>query len=439
MKTLRLGGGVWLAALGACRQAPTVDAAHIAVDTAGVGSADPRPDAAPGLVPARCHPDKPGFSIDDGGAPEEPEIGDAILYGEGEVVGVVHRTPAGRVAGVAVIARDGGPSRVVDLAPTLGDAPPPRLVSRGKDVVVAAYSTPRAGAGAARQLTLYSLSPEAAAVPLATIDQARDDSFAFDLAWGDDHGIVVWDEAASAARGVVRAAVFSAEQRIGPSRDISPLESDAELPRVLRSGSGFVVAWIARSAEASSLEADSSAVEATGEVRSHGWLEMIALEERGAARGPARRLTPTSGHVTAYDVQPLGFGPKAPLLFVARDDGEEVDGSGGVLLRVRVTAEAVEPPVAFATDGLGRGAPTLIGGVAAVADREGQPPSLAWVGSHEHLRLLPLDLEGAPVAAPSAELAMDEARPLLWTASGRILVATPSDSAAQLRTFVCGR
>ncbi len=166
---------------------------------------------------------------------------------------------------------------------------------------------------------------------------------------------------------------------------------------------------------------------------------MIAVDDQGTPRGPLRRLTPPNGHVTAFDLQQIGPGPKAVILVVARDDGEVVDGSGGALLRVRIAGDVVEPPVAFATDGLGRGAPTVVDGISAVDGGSGQPPSLAWIASHEHLRLLPLDLEGAPSAAPSAESAMDDARPLMWLTAGQILVATPTDPSAQLRTFACAR
>jgi len=424
-RTPGLRGAVALCVLGACRPAP------IAWVDAGSSPGDSHPDTAPQWVAARCRPEQAVLSIDDGGALGDLEIGDAILQGDGQAVGVVHRTAAGRVAGVVLIPRGAGVPRVVDLAPTLGDAPPPRLASRARDVVAAAYSAPRAGATGVRELGLYSITPEAPPAPLGTIRQQRDDSLAFDLAWEDSRGIVVWDEAASASRGVVRASVLSADPVIGPPRDVSPPESDAELPRVVPGGGGFVVVWIARSPDPSSAGADASESEVVGEARVHGWLEMLTLDERGAARGPVRRLTPASGHVTAYDVEPLAAGPRAPILVVARDDGEVVDGSGGALLRVRVAGDAAEPPVALATDGLGRGAPTLVYGVA------GQTPSLAWVAAHEHLRLLPLDAEGAPGALPSAEPGMDEARPLLWLSAGRMLVATPSDPAAQLRVFSC--
>jgi hypothetical protein len=440
-RTRRLGGGIGLVLLAACRPHPGADTVSLAAEAGDVPDEGARPNVAPLLAPARCRPDQTAFAIEDGGAVDELAIGDAISRGDGEAVAMVRRTAAGRVAGVVLVPRDGSASRVVDLAPTVGDAPPPRLVSRVKDVVAAAYALPRSGAGAttARELKLYSIAADAAVASLGSVKEERDDSLAFDLAWGENHGVVVWDEVATSSRGVVRIAGFSAEPHVGPGRDVSPSDSDADSPRVIPHGNGFAVLWIARSPDPSSAAADSSDLEAIGEPRTHGWLEMIAVDDQGTPRGPLRRLTSPGGHVTAFDLLQLGPGPKAVILVVARDDGEVVDGSGGALLRVRVTGDVVEPPVAFATDGLGRGAPTLVDGIGAVGGGGAQPPSLAWIASHEHLRLLPLDLEGAPSAAPSAELAMDDARPLMWLAAGQILVATPLDPSAQLRTFACTR
>jgi hypothetical protein len=123
--------------------------------------------------------------------------------------------------------------------------------------------------------------------------------------------------------------------------------------------------------------------------------------------------------------------PKPSVLVVARDDGEQVEGSGGSLLRIRARGDGFDPPAAIPTDGLGRGGPMFV---------DGPAPWLAWVGPHEQLRLVPLDATGAPVGASSAEGSLDDARPLITLGTtGRMLVATPRDKEAELRVFVCQR
>jgi hypothetical protein len=441
-----------LSLLDACRSRPSASA--IAPDGGNAGEV-PWDDAgrAYALRPARCRPTEDGVVIDEGRA-ADVEIGDAVATAEGYAVGLVHRTSAGRVAAIASVSRPGSgvdagsrhsAPRVIDLGPTIGDAPPPRLALRGTNLVAAAYRRSNAGesnqagghGGPPRDLVLYGILADGQALPFLTVAQQRDDSLAFDLAFAGLAGLVVWDEATAASRGVVRAVdVRSEPPTSGAPHDVSPPESDAELPRIVPSGPGFLVLWIARRPEPSR-GPDAAEPEATGEPRSFGWIELVRVDERGAPLGPVRLLTPRTGHVSAYDVETLAD-PARTLLVVARDDGEGTDGSGGALLRVRVVSgDTVEPPVEFSTDGLGRGAPTLV---------DGPSSYLSWVGPQEQARLLPLDGTGAPIAPPSAEDAFDDARPLRvleGTQGGgdpvELLVATPSGQPFKLRDFRCTR
>jgi hypothetical protein len=434
-----------LAACAGCRKGDRVSGGGDASSEASPSGGTP----APIVASARCKPTGKSFAVE---PPDELEIGDAIATPHGRAVALVHRTAAGRVAAVGLLDDEAAPAlAVVDLGPTLGDAPPPRLSWQARTRLAAAYSVPKPGAAAGtRELIVYAFPP---AAPLFTIPEQRDDSLAFDVAFAPAGGVglVVWDEATAAGRGAIRAAPFAAEDRLaderrGPTRDASPPESDADSPRVLAlprapgaAGDAFLVAWIAHRPEgAGPADAADAPSEAPGETRSFGWVEAIVVDKTGAPVGPVRRLTPPSGHVSAFDVAPLADPRDAGVraIVVARDEGEAVDGSGGTLLRVRVRGDGAEPPVAFATDGLGRGAPELV---------EGAPPWLAWVGPHEQLRLLPLDASGAPAAAPGAEAEMGEGRPLLLLAPApapaeavaRPLVAMPSDSGAPLRVFAC--
>jgi hypothetical protein len=435
-------------------------------------------DGPPGLLPARCRRTDAAFVLDDGQGLGDLEVGDGIAYPGGYAVGIAHRTGAGRVAAIALLHREPtGLTRILDLGPTTGDAPPPRIGWRGGELVggqvaggkieggqvaggqlvAAAYvsaippapGTRPSRGDATRDVAIYTVAGGVTAGPPLSISQRRDDSLALDLALAGPAGVLVWDETTTAARGVVKAAAFTTDLAAA-GRDVSPPDSDAELPRVVTQGGAFAVIWIARRPEPAS-GLDGSAAEAVGEARAFGWLEMVHVDGQGAAIGPVRRLTSPLGHVSAYDVEardpPAGSGTSS-LLIVVRDDGEAVDGSGGALLRVRVSGDVVEPPVAFATDGLGRGAPSFVSAAGAEA---GSAPALAlaWVASGEQARLIPLDAVGAPTAAPSAEDDLSEARALLFmggpssappkSSALEVLVATPSDSAAQLRVFACSR
>ncbi|MGH7298464.1 MAG: hypothetical protein ACRELB_26220, partial [Polyangiaceae bacterium] len=352
------------------------------------------PSASPAIVASRCHATGDGLSLP---SPEELELGDAQPSSEGWALGIVHRTRAGRVGAVAFIARDASSVHVVDLGPTLGDAPPPRVAARGSDLLVAAYSLPRKSN--ARELAVSVVSAGGAIRPVASLPQQRDDSFAFDLA----PGLVVWDEATVGAspRGVIRIAELAADHA-GAPRDVSPADSDAETPRVVATrdpGRSFVV-WIARQPEPVRLVDAAAADEATGEARVPSWLEGVVVDAAGAPLGGVRKLTSQLGHVSAFDATFLTGEPRPTLLVVARDDGEADDGSGGSLLRVRLREDGIDAPLALPDEGLGRGAPTLI---------DAPSPWLSWVGPHEELRLLALDAAGAPAAPPSAEPALDDA------------------------------
>lgn len=412
----------WLTLLGplalvACHKtggdaAGTADAGAASANAAEAASA-----AQPAVVPARCKATGAGVGLVDAGTADDLEIGDAVAVADGWAIAIVHKVGPSRTAAVAFLGAEATSVRVVDLAPTLGDASPPHLAARGPDLLAAAYILSKRAD--VRELSLYLVPKTGDTRVLATIPQQRDDSLAFDLA----PELVVWDEATAgpSPRGVIRAAELLAGDQVGPAHDVSPSDSDAEMPRLAPAAHGHTVFWLARRPEAQGSEAAATTGEAVGDVRAYSWLESSAT--------PGHRLTSATGHVSAYDVAPMAGGD---ALVVARDDGESVDGSGGALLRIRVHAGGgADPPLALPGDGLGRGAPVFV---------DGPTPWLSWIGPHEAARLLPLDASGTPVAPPSAEAELDDARPLAFlpgVQSPRILAATPGDAAVQLRVLVC--
>jgi hypothetical protein len=276
------------------------------------------------------------------------------------------------------------------------------------------------------------VAPGEAATSRASVAQQRDDSLAFDVASTKTTALAVWDEAAAGPHGIVRVAEVTPGAAAPAERTITPPESDAEAPRIVATPTGFVALWVARKPEPPAREDDRPVAEAPGEERSFGWVEAIALDPRGGLAGPVQRLTPEGGHVSAFDAQLLS---DASLLVIARDDGETVDGSGGVLVRVRLAGGHIEPPIALSNDGLGRGGPGLV---------EGTPPWLGWVGPGERVRLMPLDVAGTPSGRPSFEDPLVDGRPLAVvagppTGEARVLVATPSDRRGALHVATCVR
>lgn len=426
--------------LAGCHRAPA--AAEPSHDAAGGADETEGSEAdAAALANPRCAPAGPPLPLAgiglESAAPGALEVGDGVPYDGGYALGLIRSTDAGRVAAVALVdlAGHGAARHVVDLGPTLGDAPPPRLAARAGELLAGAYDVPRGGAHeeSARGVTVYRVADGKVVTGKLTVPQQRDDSLAFDLASSPTARVLVWDEARSPAHGVIRAVAFApvvADTPAPAAHDVSPQDSDAEMPRVVSTPSGLLALWVARQAEPGDAAAGASA-EVTGEARGYGWLEAVSLDDHAFPVGRIRRLTPTNGHVSAFDVALLPSG--GPLLVVARDDGESVDGSGGTLLRVRTAGDRVEAPLAFVTDGLGRGAPEIV---------DGDPPWLAWVGPQERLRLTPLDRTGAPMGPPSAEEALGEGRPLHVVGASpgapvRLLVASPEGAAGELREFTC--
>jgi hypothetical protein len=200
-----------------CHRAP-VDGAVVAADAA-TGSAA---DAEATLLPARCRRTDVAFALDEGQGISDLEVGDGVPYPGGYAVGFVHRAGSGRVAAIALLRGDPiGLTRVVDLGPTTGDAPPPRIGWRPGELVAAAFVRPPetkpaapspgaqfGGGEATRDVALYALAPDATVAAPLTVPQRRDDSMALDVAFVGPAGLLVWDEATSAPRGVVKGAAF---------------------------------------------------------------------------------------------------------------------------------------------------------------------------------------------------------------------------------------
>ncbi len=423
--------------------APSEDAAVDAV-------ADVEADAGPIVLPARCVPSLGGATLGD--TPSDLEIGEAIQTPSGFAIGVLRKVKGETVGSVALVEKDTKTVSFVDLGPPHGDAPPPRPIVQGVEVFAAFFARaapPPAGGKpkVTRDLALYRLA-EGKAQPTATIPQQRDESLAYDVAIGDKGGIVAWDEdAIGNFRGNIKIALVSADTKtITSTRIASPDGSDAELPRLVPRHGGWWLAWVASRLEAPDAGLDpGQEIERPGEKRRFRWLELVALDATGAAVGAVKRLTVATGHVSMFDLAPrAGASVEGTLDILARDDEQAMDGAGGRIIRITITGDKVDPPIAIVSESVGRGAPDLLdpGG--------GGSAWLAFSDTHDRVRLVPLDLTRTPTAPPSAEDALDKARVLLvaanTTKSGPdggtttdVLAAFPEEALGQIRFVGCTR
>src|SRR5262249_49796565 len=149
-----------------------------------------------------------------------------------------------------------GEIEVVAETPLPPDAPPPKPLVRGRDLVVVGYV--RDGS-AARKLNVATYRDQKIAAQVL-YPESPDDSFAYDAALGAaEGGLVAWDETAG-RRGIVKVAAVPTEVApdqvprgviallgAGPAMQIvSPVTSDADQPRLVARTGGYWIAWVAR-------------------------------------------------------------------------------------------------------------------------------------------------------------------------------------------------
>ena len=216
--------------------------------------------------------------------------------------------------------------------------------------------------------------------------------------------------AGGGSRGVIRGTLLDAAAHPVRTFDVSPLDSDADSPRIAVGSGGFAVFWIANEPEDGPDAQSGTDPGAAGEERTHGWVEMLSLDARGRALGTVRRLTPAAGHVSSFDVLSLGGDADSAFGVVARDDGVTMDGTrGGSLVYVRATEGGGETSSVIPSGDLGRGSPEFI---------DARPAWVSWVGEREELRMMPLGPNGRMAAGPSVEESLGEARPLAGESAG---------------------
>ncbi len=397
-------------------------------------------------------------------------VGDAVVAGDTLLVGVVRREGARRLAGIAVTSLDLASMRVVEVGPALGDDPPPSPRVRGTQAFVAGFSRSKAGGSDAGPAAAGGASGSAPGAPGAirvldvqridgsslvsegSIAQQADESLAYDIAWpdpaaGNGAPLVAWDEDAPpragamlADRGVVKVQLLAPRANANANagtkaRVASPESSDAEAPRLLARRGGFWLAWLARRAEAGEDAGPSNTAEGPGERRSYRWVELVALDAKGEATSPVRRISPEKGRASSFD---LVASSDVKLVIVVQDEAAHAEGAGERIVRYAIDGEKID--VGDLLDGgVGHALAELLPAAADAA----APRWLAFSDTHEHAHLVPLGPALRLAGRPTLEPSLDGARivasgpPDVVYAVGSAGAPDAAGTRIELRRLVC--
>ncbi len=408
-----------LAACGDCRGRQELASAAGDASTEASTADAPRGDAGAEL-PARCEATTAELALEGGSS---LEVGDAHLTPWGLALSATIERDGSRVGVVFLADPALAKLRTLDLGDLAGGDLAPRLFEHQGAVLVASYvrgSAPkslgnRPGAArvvATRTLAVAELGPERA-TPLFRVAQQADDSLAFDLVMtGKASGLVAWDEDSDrVVRGVVKVAAF-AEGRVASPVVVTPYETDADSPGLLRAVDGqLLVGWLSRDVLASQDGGDKGApepdrqgeyLETAGEERARQWVQLAPVDAAGKLAGPIVSVTPrTRSHATSFELAPAAAGGADVYVYDAVLRGER---EGARLLRVPVRGGKVLPGEELLPGGVGA-APSVLGpGLVGFVDLAERSMLFSAVGAVRTLTREPLARGGRFVAASSGAL-----------------------------------
>lgn len=395
-----------------------------------VPSADVADAGSVSALPPRCVPHGPNHGVllgkpsgdEEGFVPFASEIGRGVALSDGFAVGAKHQIEGVMHAAVAVVDAKAETIVVHNIDKSRGDVDAP-LVVRAGEGWVAAVLEPNASGMSVRLLRVKGEDLSWG----AEIAQGRDESLAYDIAFGKEVGVVTWDDVAGEnERGVVMAATVTVDSLEGgeQAKAVSRREVDAELPRVVPRPGGFWLAYIARARP--DAEADAGAPEdPEGRYRAEriepSWLELVPLDERGAPETQPAAVTDADGYVLAYDIEPA---PDGNVLITWRDADTPSGAHGG-----RVTSQLVTPSGAgqsqtVTEEDVGAGIPTLLRGWVSVPGAAGE------------VRLAPMRPDGELVSGLRPEPLLREGQ-LVASKDDVVLAARPAGKAIRLITVRC--
>jgi len=379
---------------------------------------------------------------------QDLDVGAGVLEEGAAVLGVLRSDHGSRIASIVRFSRAGKVASSVELGRVSRGAAPPAVFTRDGETFAAGCLLPASNeeAGAPQgsvvgRLTLLRVTEKAEA--LATLAEPSVGSESSTVAVsigpsGSGHGaLFAWDEDAvstkpkvsaggtpsprgdagvlvgEVARGVIRVALVTSDMRSVARLDsVSPDSSDAERPQLAAREGGFWVAWVAHKAEPTR---DAPAeLEAPGEERAYGWVELLALDPQGKPAGPVRRLTSSSGHVSGFEMASTPQGGRLDV-YVGLED-ERGQGAGGAIAHVAIAPDGSPRTTSVVPEGRERDtSPWLLTPV----DPTGTSGALLYVDSADHMRSVALDASGDARGPSSSEPVLDQTRPIAFGTSVR--------------------
>ena len=403
-------------------------------------AADAALDAAP---PPRC-------TLVPHGAPSTfgagDELGEAVALPDGFAIGLLAARDGGR--GAAIIRLGAGSPVTTDLGLAPRDAPAPQPVIRAGELYAVAYSltsparvASRAVAHAPRALSVFHVG--ATAERLVAFPGETDPSAAYDVVAASAKdapigALIAWDdEVGTPARGIVRLASLAPDLHAVHAASIVQVAApahgetepvDAGDPRLVARDGGYWLTYVARRAEnaKSPLPLPAGEIETPSEEATYGWIEAVALDAEGTAKGTPHRISASTGHVVSYAI----WSHDAVLEVVAKDEAKIA--LGGSLERIVWKGDGEPERHALVHGGVEEELPPVV-----VPDVGGRA-WLSFLDVKGDTELLPLPALASSAAAvhPTQEPLLSGGR-ILSAASGRLALAIAQGPAWSLEAATC--
>ncbi|MCA9627212.1 MAG: hypothetical protein KC766_06085 [Myxococcales bacterium] len=362
------------------------------------------------------------------------ELGRAHAFEKGFLVTALRSVAGQSQAMLASLNADASGGRIVELGRVHGDVEPP-LITVGKNHVFVGVADHDASSAIVRLASISKPTGEPQVTWGALPQIGGDASEAFDMALGEERGVLAYDDYKKAdGHSSVWTLTFGLDDpsKVTPARVVSLKGQDVEAPKLAERPGGFWLAWIAHS----KLETESKPkpseknidLESLVELGTR-WLELVKLDENGVRVGEPLKVSAEDGHVLVFD---LMGAPDGSAWLAWRDDATSPGVERRAVLLARVDASGSKTDLKIEDERVGAGVPNLL---------EVAPPTkqVAWLGlgtASDRTSFLALapdfkpveDLDNDPLVGPAE---------LLAARDDEILLGRPQGLACELSVVRC--